>query len=262
MDYLIIHITINFLDEVTKIWRKALAAFTGSIWAVVQVLISVRHPHSKAALLFAGYCIIAVLMAAIAVGTCRLRRVLRGTLVLYIVSFVTAGACYAIYNYSLTGYIIESNMLSKGQLIAGIFIIIAVKNLMKILIRVRRKYQNNIYHIRLKIKDQYVYLRGLCDTGNVLVDPYTGKNVHIVTATVLKNILNKGERDIRCRLVPYNSVGQSRGLLPVIDAECMEIYEDDRVIFKDTAVIGIYKGELSGSDLYDALINAAVFKCN
>ena len=262
MDYLIIHITINFLDEVTKIWRKILAAFMGSVWAVFDVLISVKHPHSKGFLMLISYCIVAVIMVAIAVGTCKLRRVFRGTLVMYIVSFVTAGACYAIYNYSLTGYIFRSNMLSEGELIAGIAVTFAVKAAMKVFITVRKKYQNNIYHIKLKIKGKCVYLRGLCDTGNVLVDPYTGKNVHIVTTSALGDILKKGEKDIRCRLVPYNSVGHSYGLLPVIDAECMEIYENDKMIFKDTAVIGIYKGELSGSDSYDALINAAVLKCN
>lgn len=260
MDYLIIHITMFFLDEVSRIWRKVLAAFTGSLWAVIEVVMTVKNPDLKLMLSIITYLFIATLMIVIAIGTVKLKRVLRGTLIMYVVSFFTAGSCYAIYNYSATGYILSSNMLNYRQIMAGIVIALLVKYLMDAYLYVRKKYMDNIYQIKLVIQNQCVYFRGLCDTGNVLVDPYTGKIVHIVQKSVLDKILNKKVNDIKCRLVPYNSVGKNRGLLPVIDVDCMQVYKKDKLIFKDAAVIGIYKGNLSAKDNYDALINAGIFK--
>jgi len=79
-------------------------------------------------------------------------------------------------------------------------------------------------------------LVALCDTGNSLIDPVTGQQVLVVGADVAWEMLGYTESQLQdpvetlekvdspgLRLVPYRSVGQSRGMLLAIQMESVII---------------------------------------
>ena len=72
-------------------------------------------------------------------------------------------------------------------------------------------------------------LTALCDTGNTLKDPITGRQVLVVGADVAADFFCLTEEDLRCpietiqrlhtpglRLIPYRAVGQPNGMLLAI----------------------------------------------
>lgn len=262
MDYIVLEMTAAFIEIRCSIIRKLFAAIFGGVWAVISICILMKNESLKFYLGFITYAVVSVIMILILTGLKNKKKVFKGTLVLYVVTFVLAGVCSAIWNYSGLGYGIISGLIRKEQMLLGIIMFFVVKCLIERLIEVRQKYKSNICNVQLTINKQQIQFNGLIDTGNVLKDPFTGKIVHVVRASVLNSILN-GANDytgLHYRLIPYNSVGNESGLMPVIDAECMKISECNKIIFEGTAVIGIYNGVLAANGMYDALINAGVLK--
>lgn len=262
MDYVVLCVTGLLLDIHSAMWRRLFASAIGGIWAVIETIFMINHDNWKFFLGIITYTVIPVMMLFIVMGWSNRKKLIKSLVILYAVTFCLSGICYAGWNYMAYGYSFVSGIIRKEQVITGMAVLFLMMSMVKMFMRVRRKYGNDIYKVKLTIHENRIQFNGLMDTGNVLTDPYTGKNVHIVRSSVMNRILS-GETDyaaLHYRLIPYNSVGNESGLLPVIDADCMEIYECNRMIFKDSAAIGIYDGILSGTSSYDALINAAVFR--
>ncbi|MDD6572062.1 MAG: sigma-E processing peptidase SpoIIGA [Thermoflexaceae bacterium] len=262
MDYIVLRITCFILDIYAGIWRRIGASFLGGMWAALEMILMTYHEHLKIFLTIITYTAVPFLMLLIIMGWSNRKIIKKSLLVLYVVTFCLSGICYAGWNYLEYGYAIVSGIIRKEQIISGTVILGIVMFLMKIMVKVRKKYGNDICKVIVTIHNHRIQFSGLMDTGNVLTDPYTGKSVHIVRAAVMNRVLLrvKDYATLHYRLIPYNSVGNESGLLPVIDVECMEIYECNRMIFKDSAAIGIYDGALCKTCSYDALINAAVFR--
>lgn len=262
MDYIVLDVTAVILKLHCRVWRKLFAAMFGGIWAVISVYFIIKNESLKIYLGIITYAVVSVIMILILMGLENKKKVFVGTLVLYVVTFVLAGVCSVVWNYSYLGYGIVSGIIEKEEMALGIIIFFVVKCLVEQVIETRQKYKSNICRVQLTINNRQIEFSGLIDTGNVLKDPFTGRIVHIVRAAVLKSILN-GTNDyagLHYRLVPYNSVGNESGLMPVIDAECMKVSECNEIIFEGAAVIGIYNGILATNGMYDALINAGVLK--
>lgn len=262
MDYIVLRITCIVLDIYANLWRRLGASLTGGIWAVTEIILMTYHERLKVFLIIFTYTAVPLLMLLIIMGWSNRKRIIKSLPVLYVVTFCLSGICYAGWNYLEYGYAFVSGIIRTGQVVSGTVILGVIMFIMKIMVKVRRKYGNDICKVILTIHDNRIQFTGLMDTGNVLTDPYTGKNVHIVRAAVVNRVLSgiKDYASLHYRLIPYNSVGNESGLLPVIDVECMEIYERNRMIFKDSAAIGIYDGVLCRTYSYDALINAAIFR--
>lgn len=62
---------------------------------------------------------------------------------------------------------------------------------------------------------------GLWDTGNLLIEPMTQQPVHIVSADVLRTL--KIELEKPAALVSYTALGNESGVIPVYQAERIEI---------------------------------------
>ncbi len=262
MDYIVLKTTAVIL-EVYCGWVRLLAsAIFGSMWSVVALILTMKFQELRVVISLITYTVVSVAMLLILLGRKAGKKLPRAMVILYMVTFVLAGICFGIWNYEAFGYAWISGMIQKEQIVLGVTLFFLVKFILNRIIYVRKKYNSAIYKVCLRVMDKAVVFNGLLDTGNVLVDPFTKKIVHIVKADVLGDLL-AGENDLtrlHYRLVPYNSVGRSHGLLPVIDVDCMELYECNKVIFKGEAAIGIYEGELTGNGHYEGLLNAAVFK--
>lgn len=262
MDYIVLSVTFSILGERSKIWRRLLAAFMGGLWAVFVVIVMKYHGQWKILLNAATYTVITVLMLMIAGERRDVKKLLRAYSTMFVCAVCLAGICYAVWYHTAVGYMLVTGQLSVVQIGAGCICFCLIKSAVKKFLRVRRSFGSDLCKVELTIEKSHIQFLGLIDTGNVLKDPYTGKNVHIVRSDILSGILrNKDDYAKRhYRLVPFHSVGKEAGLIPVIDVECMKVFDCRRMIFKDEAVIGIYDGMLSGTSSYDALINAAVFR--
>lgn len=262
MDYMVLSVTFSLLEERSRIWRRLAASFFGGIWAVLVIILMKNHGQWRILLNFATYTLITVFMLLIAADRLDKKKLLRAYFTMFVTAFCLSGICYIVWYHTSVGYLFAVGQLRTVHLIIGVVALCGIKSAVKMFLRVRRNFGSDLCKVELTIENNRIQLRGLIDTGNVLKDPYTGKSVHIVRSDVLKNVPLEKEDFARLhyRLVPFHSVGQEAGMIPVIDVDCMKVFDCRRMIFKDSAAIGIYDGMLSGTSSYDALINAAVFR--
>ena len=61
----------------------------------------------------------------------------------------------------------------------------------------------------------------MIDSGNNLEDYITGKPVHIITSKTLKKLTSINEKQ-KIRYVPYHTIQEEEGVLPVIKLDKMK----------------------------------------
>ncbi len=122
-------------------------------------------------------------------------------------------------------------------------------------LRRRKQFANQIFPVVLKHRGQSISLKAYWDSGNQLKDPYNGKPVCIISNRVAEKIMHPGKDFVR--FVPYISLGQKDGLLPVIQIECMKIYEGKKKIEIKPAEVGIANEGLLEQKEYDLILHAS-----
>ena len=117
----------------------------------------------------------------------------------------------------------------------------AVGGIVFLLLWRRRKQIQHECQVILRIQEKEITLLAFHDTGNQLRDPFTGKAVSILEKSLL------GEMQIlpeRVRYIPYHTVGNAHGLLPVLTIDEMTICQEGRTIQIKQPVIGLSEKEL------------------
>ena len=128
MDYVVLSITTTILPKVTtwtrlqgskaicvKYLRRIAGSLIGAIWATV--LLWFRKEQWQFALI--TYIIIGPMMLMTTTGKMHPKEMLKSIGVMYVVTFVLAGATYAIYYYTLVGYFIHNAMAKIWMLPTG-----------------------------------------------------------------------------------------------------------------------------------------------
>ena len=95
--------------------------------------------------------------------------------------------------------------------------------------------------------------------GNQLRDPYNHRPVCILSRHMAAKILNP-KKD-RVHFIPYCSLGQKEGLLPVTEITCIKIQNGRNKVEIRPAAVGIAnEGLLEGKE-YDMILHASMLEC-
>lgn len=83
------------------------------------------------------------------------------------------------------------------------------------LIKTRRGRERTRVDVTVSLGERKIPLRGFIDSGNFLKEPISGKPVAVVSKIVIEKILQGTEGNLQTRytVIPYQSVGVSRGVL-------------------------------------------------
>ncbi len=118
----------------------------------------------------------------------------------------------------------------------------------------------NCVKIKITYRGKTAELTALIDTGNTLTDPFNGKKVMVAEARCLSCLFDFDIPDFEkdgfetlppgFRLIPFNSVGNSKGLLAAFVPDM--ITADQKIITNLTTAI--YCGTLCQSGDYNALV--------
>ena len=101
-------------------------------------------------------------------------------------------------------------------------------------------------------------IMGYWDSGNQLRDPYDHRPVCILSRHMAAKILNP-KKD-RVHFIPYCSLGQKEGLLPVTEIACIKIQNGRHEVEIRPAAVGIAnEGLLEGKD-YDMILHASMLE--
>lgn len=203
----------------------------------------------------------------------------------YIISFMMGGGVLAFfYLLNLRQNLITDTLIINNisvpwwiLLISALTLFLFLKYLWPLLYSILSK-DNFLALITIVIDDKPIEITSLIDTGNDLFDPVSNYPVIIVELDAMKDVFSEDLQDIlgkgleeslvvlsetiansswanRFRLIPFESIGKSKGIMVGFKPDRVKIQHNDKIKTTQDAVVGIYQRTLSSEGTYRALLN-------
>ena len=206
MDFISLFICAVVMKRKIYKWRMLLAAAIGGIYGVFEVLCTMH------ALIAA---IVAVLVSFIMCFVAYYEKSIKRFTLMYImywgVSATLGGVMSLLYNFlnKILAEQIKNYSFAKVYTGARFFIIASLTAIVSMLFGRFYSSKKDVKHAHLEIKmDGKIYeFDALCDSGNMLIEPISGKSVILVTKSsdigrAIGNVSPKSRR-----YIPYSAVG-------------------------------------------------------
>lgn len=165
-------------------------------------------------------------------------------------SFFLGGLTFFLqYKWSL------SYIKSLGFTIVISFIILEI-------LRKIKQCRGNVFEVKLLVAGETIRLKGLYDTGNSLVCPWNGKEVHVADEAFFEAYLKaeNGKGKLPEFQIPFSSVGKNKGLLKAVQISAMTIEGDDGIVaVKSNPLIGLGSKELFEKKPYQIILHSRSF---
>ncbi len=262
MDFLALYISAKLLHMPMKPLRFAAAAGIGAVWALAVVLSDTFATSlilRLTRLILSGIC--AVLMVRTAYCT-RGFSALRGALSFAAVNVGLGGIMTVLYNFmGRAADVFGASQISTSPDISPIMFIAAaaisgVVNLMYGKFRARSVNRRSV-EVSVKAFGGEIVFQALCDSGNLLREPFGGKPVIIISAESLSNILpgaviNAAKSPERMALLPQEFSHKIR-LIPagsVIGGGMLMCFLPDSIMLEGNEVDAVAAIDTHTSD-YD-----------
>lgn len=270
MDYVILSITVTILTHITtlpevsgsrnickKYIKRIVASILGATWGITVVMFGLRQWGFT----IITYMLIGPAMLAITTGQQKLLEFAKGVLVMYVATFVLGGVIHVIYYYSLIGYYVH-NLLANQKNAISIWIFIPGIIFSYVLIRCiveyvgeRRSQKGLLCTAVITNEGKSISLPAFYDTGNSLKDPIYGEWVHVVLADSIKELVSGNNS---YHLIPYSSIGNDNGLIPVVRMEKLQIICEQKAMTVERPLFALYSGRFSHSTPYRVILNPMV----
>ena len=248
MDYLILFTAGKILHCTATQWRIFLGAAFGSLLTCLGILLpekNICYAVFKWTWLYIGA---GAGMVLIGLKIKKVRGFLKAMAVLGISGILFGGAMGLMKPYfrrSLSLFLVLS--VCSYQLVRGGLALLDY-------LRYIREYRCEATLYR----NETVYkVNALIDTGNRLREPVTGKPIHIVSKDFAGKCWGK-QPPGKIRYVPFTSVGQKDGLLPVIELDRMYI-QGKKAFWVENPLVGISQEKLSEHGDYEIILNSEIF---
>lgn len=216
VNYFLLRITAGISHLPLKAARCAAASFYGSLFSLL-----ILFPTIPAVILTAIKSLAAVSIVFFAFGSGGIKRLMKSTAIFFAVNFSLAGAVYAVYSwlkptslhFNNTYFYIDFSI--AVLLITTAVLYIAVKIAM--MISGAGAGEGN-YSVTVKYRGKTLLMGGLADTGNALIDYFSGLAVIICDERRAAEIVGVGDilenLPKGFRLIPCSTVSDS-GLIPI-----------------------------------------------
>ena len=278
---LIIFVSVSIISK-TKInfLRLIISSFIGSVYTFIEYLfLENQNIILKCMLKF----FISILICFVAFKVKRNKKI-KLWLYFVLITFIYGGISYAILNIFNFG---SNNLYEINSNFIGIFPmkVVCIGFLFGfIIIYLVSKYFNKkvnlndiVCDIEINIENKIVRTKALIDSGNLLIDPISKKEVIVVESKILKNLLTDeylemlknisigkliGSLDInkyKIKIIPFNSLGNPNGILCGINPDFIKVQYEDEIILKNV-ILGVYFGSLNSFDEYSSIIGLGCLK--
>ena len=263
MNYIILFAT-GFIQKINISQIRLIASsILGGIYAIIAYL-NIIPIYSS---LFMKI-LLSMIMIYIAFNPQNVKKMCKTLLLFYLSSFVMGGCALALLyvispqNINFENGVLVGTYPMKVTIIAGVlgFSIIQVAfHLNKR--QVRKK--DMICKLEIQVNNIKSELRAYIDTGNMLKEPITKIPVVIAEKDKIKNLrkinfnnIIGGDEDniynLKIRVIPFNSIGKQNGMLIGIKPEYIKLTTEDREIYINDVIVGLYDGKISKD--YDSLV--------
>lgn len=272
MNYIILFATGLIIKKDTKHLKLFVSSIIGATYAIMSY-ISRLEIYTNQITKF----LLSIVMIYIAYNPNNIKKMFKDIVIFYLTSFCFGGAAYYLLYYispqqikNIGGTLIGSYPMKIAILggILGFFILNIAFNVIK-----NKVDKTSIfYDIEVFYKEKSVKVKMLLDTGNLLVEPITSFPVIIIEKEKMKEILSQKDLEIigkglvnnfdglsedlklRCRIIPFSSIGKNNGMIIGMKPDYIKIYDDENVKIIKKVIIGIYDKKISRNNKYSGLI--------
>lgn len=230
-------------------WGKLFGVSLLATLVQCAVLLMGGNPYLKLILGFGGIMAGSVWLLFRPIGKERYRRTLTCA---YMAALLLGGGLLFLENLFSFPRLTCLNLLGMAALCGGTIWHLAG--------RFQKKKKQKFIQVRLFLSPQKkVELLALIDSGNGLVEPISQSPVSLVEKRALTEV-EDGFLPERFRLVPFHSIGQSKGLLEAYGIEWMEIKQEGEWKRIEAPVIGLTGGRISAKENYQMILHPALLE--
>lgn len=273
MNYIILFATGLIIKNNMKQIKLILSSSIGAIYAIMSYISKVEI-YENTVVKF----LLSIVMLYIAFKPNNIKKMFKNIIIFYLTSFCFGGAAYYLLYHISPEQINNMNGILTGSYpikiailggILGFFIL----NIGFKVIKNRIDKNSIFYQAKIVYEEKSILVKVILDTGNLLIEPITGVPVMLIEQEKLKELL--GERNVeiisnglinnfegleeklklKCRIIPFSSVGKNNGLLVGFKPDYISIYNDveDEKTIKEV-MIGICNSKISKSGTYSGLM--------
>lgn len=249
MDFLALFLCSVVLHKKFQKVRILISSAIGALYGVFQQIFELNT-----ALAIFVCILIAIIMCEITYKEKNIKHFMILLLMYLFVSATLGGIMsllYSFFNRVLAKFILEYSY-NQTYSTARTVIIFGITALVAVIFSKILSYRKNIQsvEVKFKIENESFVLSGLCDTGNMLKEPFSGKYVILVSKNSKIGKMIENLDEIKKRYIPYKDItgkGIIKGIFP------KEIEIDGRKL--DAMVATVNNQDFNG---YDALIPGAL----
>lgn len=287
LDYLLLWSTARFAQLNTNPRRLSLSSTCGALYALAPLLCGQSIAFSVGSRIA-----FSLLMVWLAYSDLTVQTFVQAVIYFYLVAFVMAGAVLGaayLFHASLDAYDLLSGLLAfldhlpYGWLLAAAAAAVLLARWGAPALR--KSFLNTFFRVPVVIRfgEKNLAVYALVDTGNQLRDPLTQRPVIIVEYEVLQPLLPAAVRQslrsgeepdlrrltedlrgtpwaARFHLVPFTSIGRTRGMLLCFRPDEVVVVTRDRMVKVKDILVGIYHRRLSPQGNYRALLHPDVLQ--
>lgn len=281
MDYLILWTAGKLGQLPTSTWRLLAGATVGAVYSLTALV-----PVLDVKLSLVLKVLFSIIMVLVAFFPLTIGLFFQALVYFYLAAFVMGGAMLgAIYLFGGdTAAAVMGGGLGLGSNIRFTWLFTAMAAAVLLARWGAGWIKKNFWEYMLRLPiiitfaGKQLALKALVDTGNSLRDPLSQRPVIIVEYSALKSILpaeiikeysGRHEPDLeslitsladspwatRLRLLPYHSLGQSRGMLLGLRPDEVIIVTNERMVKIKDIIVGLYREQLSPQGNYRALLH-------
>lgn len=257
MDLAILLMVARVLSFPIRLSRVLAAAGIGGIWACVAALIPDMPLWLEAFMTYVG---VSACMAVTAFGFSGIRAFVHTVASMYIASLFLGGVMLMIWeNMNVESYfrrVLGGGPEGRVSLLFWIFMAcgtvsggIGLAGLLRQYVK-RVAQREDLCRVTLRYREQTETVTGLIDTGNRLVEPVTGRPVHVAEEGLMRRLCPVVDGII---YVPFHSVGSS-GVLPALFVDEIEVEQKGERYCLKRPLVAVSCRPLSPSKDYQILI--------
>ena len=248
MDFLALFITLRVLHKRIYKARILISSLIGATYGVLEMIINFNGIIFELLLSVS----VAIIMCLITMNEYKFKRLVSEMLVFLAISALLGGIMsltFNILNKILIKYAIEENLTSSSEYNKARFFIIALISVLISMLftkALKEKSTQKSVLINIVIDGENFTASGLCDSGNMLTEPISGKSVVLVSSNSTTGRKIDSFPDYKKRYIPFTTVG-SGGILKGIVPNKGIINDTE----KDFIIAPVDRSDFSG---YDALV--------
>lgn len=244
MDYLLLLIVRQILKCSATHRNICIGSLIGSILTCLTIVIPVPYEWIKILFLHGG---VSIMMTKTGLRINDNRETCRGVIALYTGSFLLGGVFNFLRQYIRIGSLFFCIAVLSYHIVQGIWSFISCL----------QRFTSYRCKVTLSFETGKCTVDAIIDTGNCLRDPVTKKPVCVLEKKKMEKFLDE-ERIANLRKIPFSSIGEKAGYLPVMEIKEMCVHKEKEYRIQHP-VIGICGDPISANGGYGMILNPDIF---